>query len=167
MYRNIKLVEDFEQGLKNLLKEDTQQDFSSFVIDLQEESKIIESTPSLRKIVNELSKELDDDSDEDFNGDGEDDIDPDELDHMYLGPDEEVKDLEDDDDDIDPDELDDAFLGADEEVKDLTDEEDMDKHDEDVIKEDSYEMELQENMDDLDYLYSLDEDVNFNEEEDF
>lgn len=136
MYANIKLVEEFETSLKNLLTEDS----TSFNFDRKEDDmdqkanfdveddtevdgdddEVLEesfifgesakSNRDMKKIISELESELDEDEDEDFDGDGEDDIDPDELDNLNLG--------------------------ADDEIKELSDEEDEDKIDEEIMLED-------------------------------
>ena len=110
MYKNIKLIEEFEQELiKKLLKEDIDEGFDFD----NEDPEVVKEKPNdedlekddvenleesgIRKIIKDLEAELDLDDDEDFDGDGEDDIDPDELDNMYLGADEEIKELSDED----------------------------------------------------------------------
>lgn len=57
----------------------------------------IKESKSLASIIEEIEDELDEDDEEDFNGDGIDDIDPEELDKLNLGvgDDEEIQELSD------------------------------------------------------------------------
>ena len=163
MYANIKLVEEFETSLKNLLtegaeassfdfddKKDHMKQAHNFNIEdevdedddeLLEESFMLEEsankTRDMKKIISELEEELDEDEDEDFDGDGEDDINPDELNELHLGADDEIKELSDEEEDDKIDEaivLEDLNLDIDDQL--LIENMTLDIDEEDYISED-------------------------------
>lgn len=116
MYDKLKLLEDFEWSLTNFFNEKyVNTDVKKILEDTEYEvnKPINESSNNqVRKAINDINKELDyDDFEEDFDGDGEDDIDPDELDDLFLG------------------------VGDDPEIEELADEEELDDIEDKRLKE--------------------------------
>lgn len=95
MYNKLKLVEEFESSLANFFNEEYVNSDVQKVLDETEDVLKEDSNNQLKKAIKTIGSEIEDYDDEDFDGDGEDDIDPDELDELFMGGDDEIVELSD------------------------------------------------------------------------